>query len=98
MLMANTATSLRLPKHLKARIERLSRRAGVSTHAFMLRALEGHVTAEERYQEFLSNGVRADEAMQRSRLGYSADDVHAYVATLARRRTARRPRPVRWRK
>ncbi len=96
--MPITATSLKLPQRLKARIERLSRRSGESAHAYMLRALEGHVEAEERYRAFLADGVRADVAMQRSGLGYAADDVHAYVAARAEGRTARRPRPVRWRK
>jgi len=64
----------------------------------MLRALEGHVTAEERYEAFLEDGVRADEAMMRSGLGYAADDVHAYVTALAEGRKPRRPKPVHWRK
>ena len=96
--MPVAATSLTLPKRLKARIDRLSRRTGESAHAYMLRALEGHVTAEERYQTFVEDGVRADEAMLRSGLGYSAADVHAYVTALAGGRAARRPKPVRWRK
>jgi predicted transcriptional regulator len=96
--MTVTATSLKLPKRLKTRIERLSKRSGESTHAYMLRALEGHVTAEERYQEFIADGVRADEAMQRSGLGYAANDVHAYVTARARGRASGRPTPVRWRK
>jgi len=90
--------SLKLPKRLKARIDRLSRRSGESAHAYMVRALEGHVTAEERYQAFFEDGVRADEAMIRSGLGYAAEDVHAYVIGLAGARAARRPKPVRWRK
>ncbi len=96
--MPIAATSLKLPRSLKARIERLSRRAGVSPHALMLRALEGHMEAEERYQAFLDDGVRADEAMQRSGLGYAAADVHAYLAVRAEGRAARRPKPVRWRR
>ncbi|HTN26577.1 MAG TPA: hypothetical protein VL180_02225 [Burkholderiales bacterium] len=96
--MAISATSLKLPRRLKARIDRLSRRSGESAHAYMLRALEGHVTAEERYEAFLEDGVRADEAMMRSGLGYAADDVHAYVTALAEGRKPRRPKPVHWRK
>ena len=96
--MPIAATSLKLPKRLKARIDRLSRRSGESAHAYMVRALEGHVTAEERYQAFLEDGVRADEAMLRSGLGYAAEDVHAYVTGLAGSRAARRPKPVRWRR
>jgi predicted transcriptional regulator len=96
--MTVTATSLKLPRRLKARIDRLSRRSGESAHAYMVRALEGHVTAEERYQAFLDDGVRADEAMVRSGLGYASEDVHAYVTALAEGRKPRRPKPVRWRK
>ena len=96
--MPTAATTLKLPKRLKTRIERLSRRSGESAHAYMVRALEGHVEAEERYRAFIADGVLADEAMQRSGLGYAAGDVHAYVEALAAGRAARRPRPARWRK
>lgn len=96
--MPIAATSLKLPRRLKARIDRLARRSGESAHALMLRALEGHIEAEERYQAFLEDGVRADEAMQRSGLGYAAADVHAYLAVRAGGRAARRPKPIRWRR
>ena len=95
--MAVTATSIKVPSRLKSRIERLARRAGESSHAFMLRALEGQVEAAERYQAFLRDGVRADEAMLHSGLGYAVDDVHAYLQARVDGRRARRPRPVRWR-
>jgi len=91
------ATSLKLPKRLKSRVERLARRAGESTHAFMVRALESQVEAEERYQSFLREGIQADEAMQQSGLGYEAGAVHAYLESRARGRKARRPRAARWR-
>jgi predicted transcriptional regulator len=96
--MSIAATSLKLPRKLKLRIERLSKRSGESAHAFMLRALEGHVEAAERYQAFLDEGVRADEAMQRSGLGYAAQDVHAYLAARAEGLAATRPKPLRWRR
>lgn len=95
--MPVVATSLKIPRRLKARIDRLARRADESTHAFMLRALQGQVEAVERYQTFLKDGKRADAAMLRSGLGYAADDVHAYLAALAVGRKAPRPKPVRWR-
>ena len=94
--MPIVVTSLTLPKRLKARIDRQSQRSGESAHAYMLRALEGHVTAEERYYAFREDGVRADKAMLRSGLGYAAQDVHAYVTRLAGGRAARRPKPGRW--
>lgn len=95
--MTIAATSLKLPKRLKSRMERLARRAGESTHAFMVRALESQVEAEERYQRFLEDGIQADEAMQQSGLGYEADAVHAYLESRARGRKTRRPRATRWR-
>ena len=95
--MSIAATSIKIPRNLKTRIERLARNTGESSHAFMLRALAGQVEAAERYQTFLQDGVRADEAMLRSGLGYAAADVHAYLEAKVAGRRARRPRPVRWR-
>ena len=95
--MPITATSLKLPKRLKSRVERLARRSGESPHAFMVRALESQVEAEERYQAFLEDGLRADDAMQKSGLGYDADAVHSYLESRVRGGKARRPRATRWR-
>jgi predicted transcriptional regulator len=95
--MSVTATSLKLPRRLKSRVERLARRTGESPHAFMVRALESQVEAAERYEAFLQEGMRADEAMQQTGLGYDADDVHAYLEAGIRGRKARRPKAVRWR-
>lgn len=52
----------------------------------------------ERYQAFLDDGMRADEAMQQSGLGYNAKDVHAYLEAKVQGRKARRPKAIRWRK
>lgn len=95
--MTVAATSIKIPRRLKSRIERLARSAGETSHGFMLRALEGQVEATERYQAFLHDGIRADEAMLRSGLGFAADDVHAYLRAKVAGRRTRRPRPVRWR-
>jgi predicted transcriptional regulator len=95
--MRTTATRIRIPRHLKDRIDRLARKSGESSYAFMLRALKGQVEAAERYQEFLQDGVQADESMLRSGLGYAADDVHVYLEAKVACLRAHRPRPVRWR-
>jgi len=95
--MTVAATSIKISRQLKSKIERLARSAGETSHAFMLRALEGQVEAAERYQAFLRDGIKADEAMLRSGLGYAADDVHAYLEAKVSGRRARRPRPVGWR-
>ena len=95
--MTLAATSIKIPRRLKSKIERLARNTGESSHAFMLRALEGQVEAAERYQAFVRDGIRADEAMLRSGFGYAADEVHGYLEAKVAGRRARRPRPVRWR-
>ena len=95
--MPVAATSIKIPRPLKAKIERLARKTGQTSHAFMLRALEGQAEAAERYQAFLEDGIRADEAMLRSGFGYAAEGVHAYLEAKIAGKRARRPRPVRWR-
>jgi hypothetical protein len=42
--------------------------------------------------------MRADEAMQKSGLGYEAQAVHDYLAAKARGGKPRRPKAVRWRR
>lgn len=96
--MPLAATSLKLPKTLKARITRLAKRAGESSHAFMLRMLEEQVQAAERFDEFVADARRADERMQESGLGYAAADVHDYLKARIAGRKAARPKPAPWRK
>lgn len=96
--MTTAATSLKMPQRLKTRVERVAKRANESPHAFMVRAIEEQVQAEELHQRFLAEAARADDAMQRSGTGYAAQDVHAYLAAKVAGKPTRRPRPVRWRK
>jgi predicted transcriptional regulator len=93
-----SATSLKLPRSLKSRIEKLARLSGESAHALMVRALADHVAAAERRQAFLEDALRADERMLKSGTGYAMADVHAYLGARVRGRAARRPRAVRWRR
>jgi predicted transcriptional regulator len=95
--MPPVATSLKIPSELKSRIDKLAVKSGKSTHAFVLSALEQYVSLSELSDQFLEDAVAADEAMQRSGLGYDATDVHAYVTAKSRGKPARRPRAKRWR-
>lgn len=52
----------------------------------------------ERYREFLEEGIRADEAMLRSGLGYAANEVHDYLAARIQGRAARRPKLAWWKR
>ena len=96
--MSVSATSLKLPRSLKSRIEKLARLSGESAHALMVRALADHVEAAERRQAFLGDAVCADERMMKSGTGYAMEEVHAYLGAKVRGGAARRPRAVRWRR
>lgn len=96
--MALVATSLKLPVELKKRLARLAKQSGESTHALMVRALSRHADNAELYTRFVEDADRADDEMRRTGLGYAMEDVHRYFKVKLRRKPARRPRPVRWRK
>lgn len=96
--MTVAATSLKLPKVLKARITRLAKRAGESPHALMLRLLEEQVEASERFEAFVLDARAADERMQKSGTGYVATDVHKYLEARIAGRKGARPKPTPWRK
>jgi hypothetical protein len=66
----------------------------MSTHVSKVRAVKAQV---ELHQAFIDEGLRADQAMQKSGLGYEARAVHDYLANRARGNTPRRPKAVRWR-
>ena len=96
--MTVAATSLKLPKALKARITRLAKKAGESPHALMLRLLEEQVQATERFEAFVADARKADERMQENGAGYAAADVNAYLEDRIAGRNKARPKPVPWRK
>jgi predicted transcriptional regulator len=52
------ATSIKLPDDLKARIAPLAEAAGLSPHAWMLRALAAEAERAERRADFLAEGRR----------------------------------------
>ena len=96
--MSLTATSLKLPKDLKQRIDRLARRSGESPHAYMLRLLQERVDAAERFEKFVAEAREADEHMQRTGTGYRAADVYGYLEARIEGRRKARPKPLSWRK
>ncbi len=61
----------------------------------MLDALERQTKREERMEEFVEEALAADRAIEAGGEVYAAEDVHAWLARLARGEQARRPKP--WR-
>ena len=94
--MAET-TTIRLPPKLRARIHALAKQSGRSAHSVILEAVERHADYEEQMRNLVEEAIEADADIKRTEEVYRADDVHAWVARLARgASTAHRPKP--WRR
>jgi predicted transcriptional regulator len=91
----NSPTTLKVPRALKARINRLAKKAGRSPHAFMLEALERQTRREELLEEFTEEALAADRAIDEGGEVYAAEDVHRWLEQLARGERPARPKP--WR-
>jgi predicted transcriptional regulator len=91
-------TTIKLPDQLKERIAEVVKDSGKSVHAFMLDAIEQQTRLAELRRQFVADALAAEADALRTGLGFSAGDVHAYIAALAKGRKARRPRPKQWRR
>ncbi|HET7396556.1 MAG TPA: ribbon-helix-helix domain-containing protein [Gammaproteobacteria bacterium] len=91
-----TATTLKLPDKLKARIGRLAKESGRSAHSLMVEALEREVAREERMRDFVHEAVVSDAAVHEGAAVYRAEDVHAWLERLALNPKARKPKS--WRR
>jgi predicted transcriptional regulator len=90
-------TSLKLPDALKQRVTAISRRKGISPHAFMVGAIEQAVLAAEQQAAFVRDALAAQQEMLASGQGFDADEVHAYIATRIAAGTPARPAATTWR-
>lgn len=90
-------TSLKLPDALRKRVARLSKRGGVSPHAFMVRAIEAAAIAEEQRRAFVDDALEAEAEMEASGEGYAMQDVHAWLKARAAGRRVVRPKARAWR-
>ncbi|MEW5743290.1 MAG: hypothetical protein AB1938_30555 [Myxococcota bacterium] len=90
-------TSLKLSDRLRKRVSKLAKKDGVTPHAFMVQAIEGHAEARERQRAFLDDAKAAEAEMEASGEGYAMADVHAWLEAKAAGRPARRPRARVWR-
>ncbi len=88
----NTPTALKLPEKLKARVTRLAKETGLSSHGLMIKAIEREVEREERYRDFVKQALAADRDIENGGEVYAAEDVHAWIERLARNGKAARPK------
>ena len=92
-----SATTLKLPDELKARIVALATAQGKSPHAYMLEALEREAARAEWQQSFVQDALDAEREMQETGIAYDAEDVHAYITQLANGKKPKRPKAIKWR-
>lgn len=91
-------TTLKLPPKLKQRIKAVIAGTDSSAHAFMLRAIEREVEAAEKRESFVAEALEARADFQRTRQGYGAGEVHAYLRARVGGAKVARPKIRRWRK
>jgi predicted transcriptional regulator len=89
-------TTLKLPEKLKARIARLAKQTGQSSHSLMVLAIEREIAREEKMRDFVKAALASDAAAEAGGAVYRAEDVHAWMERLAK--GEKPPRPVPWRR
>ena len=91
-------TSLKLPDDLKARAQAAAENKGLSTHAFMVNAIEQATANSELRASFIADALAAEAHMEATGIGYEPDDVHAYIRAKIRGETPAHPKPISWKK
>jgi predicted transcriptional regulator len=92
-----STTSLKLPDDLKQRVVSVAQIQGVSTHAFMINAIEQAAAAAECRANFIADAQAARQQMLDSGKGYDADDVHAYIQARIAGKKVAKPKARSWR-
>lgn len=89
-----TATTLKLPESLKARINLAAEEAGKSPHAFMIEALSEQIERDERRRDFLNAAVAAEQETIKTGITYDANEVHVYLRAKIAGKSPQRPKQI----
>ncbi|PRC93283.1 hypothetical protein [Solimicrobium silvestre] len=92
-----STTSLKLPDNLKQRAVAAAQLQGVSTHAFMINAIEQAAIAAECRANFIAEAHAARKQMLEVDQGYDADEVHAYIQERIAGKKIAQPKARSWR-
>lgn len=92
---ASRPTSLKLPAALKAKIDDLAAKDGLSPHAFMLNTLAAATEQAYLRRQFQHDAQAALSEMKATGLGHELGDVNRYFERLAAFRAGKGPRPRR---
>lgn len=87
-----STTSLKLPQQLKKRAEALAKKKGLSTHAFLVNAIEAATEAEESRLRMLTTAKKALARARKTNTGFAADEVHEYIRNRADGKHPDRPK------
>jgi predicted transcriptional regulator len=80
----SVATSLKLPAELKSQIEETARKAGMTAHAFMVKALSDTARRAAQREQFDRDTLDALAEVDRTGLAYALEDVESYFEQRAR--------------
>ena len=79
-----STTTIRLPEELKARVAEAARKAGASTHSFILEAITQKTEAQELRNEFYAEAERRWQEFQRTGKAVPWEEMRDYALGLAR--------------
>jgi predicted transcriptional regulator len=72
-------TSIKLPDALKSEVADLAQQRQISTHAFMVQAIEDAVSRSKLRAAWVAEGERRLDDYQAGRRGIDAEDVFAWM-------------------
>lgn len=91
-----STTSLKLSDELKQRAVAAAEKRGLSTHAFMIQAIEQAANAAEKRASFINEAQAAREQMLSTGKGYAASEVHAYLKARIAGNQPAKPKAESW--
>jgi predicted transcriptional regulator len=93
-----STTSIKISAELKARASAAAEQRGISTHAFLIEAIEQAATAAEQRASFVEDALKARAQMLRSGRGYDFTEVFAYLNERIAGQESAKPKAKSWRR
>ena len=93
----SVATSLKLPAELKAQIDETARKAGMTAHAFMVKALTDTARRAQQREQFQQDSLDALAEVESTGLAYHSEDVLTYFEARSRGENPVKPSLKPWR-
>ncbi len=88
-----STTTIRLPEELKARVAQAAKRAGTTSHSFILEAIAARTEALERRNDFHDEAKRRWEEFQATGESVPWSEMREYLIKRAAGEPAQRPVP-----